>query len=299
MPTPAAEVHVDEDLLRTLLVEQHPDLAHLPLEVVANGWDNVIVRVGESLVARLPRRAAAADLVLHEQRWLPSIADLVAAVVPVPAPVRVGVPGAGYPWSWSIGRWFPGVPAATLDPVPDAVAPALAAFVELLHVPAPPDAPVNPVRGGALADRGAAVAARLASGRVPRAAEAGRLWDSAVSTAGWDGPPVWLHGDLYPFNLIVDGGRLAAVIDFGDVTAGDPATDLASAWLTFGQEARRTFRASVTTDDATWMRARGWAIAMATALVVASDDHPAMHAVGVRALDAVLDDSTPRESAAG
>jgi aminoglycoside phosphotransferase (APT) family kinase protein len=290
MPTPAAEVHVDEALLRTLLSEQHPDLAHLPLEVVANGWDNVIVRIGDTLVARLPRRAAAAGLVLSEQRWLPRIAELVAAVVPVPAPVRIGVPGAGYPWSWSIGRWFPGVPAAAVDPLPPSVAPALAAFVELLHVPAPADAPRNPVRGGPLAGRAAAVAERLASGRVPRAAEVSRLWDRAVSAAGWAGPPVWLHGDLHPFNLIVDGGRLAAVIDFGDVTAGDPATDLASAWLTFGREARRVFRGSVTADDDTWLRARGWTVAMATALVVASDDHPAMHAVGARALEAVLDD---------
>jgi aminoglycoside phosphotransferase (APT) family kinase protein len=291
MPTPAAEVHVDEALLRTLLAEQHPDLAHLPLEVVANGWDNVVVRIGDSLVARLPRREAAAGLVRSEQRWLPRIAELVAAVVPVPAPVRIGVPGAGYPWSWSIGRWFPGVPAAAVDPLPESVAPALAAFVELLHVPAPADAPRNPVRGGPLADRAAAVAERLATGRVPRAAEVSRLWDRAVSAPGWAGPPVWLHGDLHPFNLIVDGGRLAAVIDFGDVTAGDPATDLASAWLTFGREARRGFRASVTADDDTWVRARGWTVAMATALVVASDDHPAMHAVGARALEAVLDDA--------
>jgi aminoglycoside phosphotransferase (APT) family kinase protein len=270
MPTPAAEVVVDEPLVRSLLADQHPDLAERRLRVVANGWDNVVVRLGDDLAVRLPRRAAAARLVEHEQRWLPEIAHRVAHVAPVPEPVRLGRPALGYP----------------------AVARALAAFVGLLHVPAPADAPVNPFRGVPLATRSAAVLDRLATADVPRARELAALWRTAAAAPTHTGPPVWVHGDLHPFNVLVErapgGDRLSAVVDFGDVTAGDPAVDLATAWLTFDREGRRTFRALVAADDATWTRARGWAVSIASALWT-SDDR-AFRTVGRRGIDATLDD---------
>lgn len=291
MPTPAAEVHVDVPLVRALLREQHPDLAGLPLAVAAHGWDNVVVRLGDLLAVRLPRRAAAAALIEHEQRWLPGIARRVAPIVPVPDPVRTGVPGAGYPWSWSIVRWLPGHPAGERAGGVH-VATVLAAFLERLHVPAPADAPHNPVRAVPLAERSAAVLDRLATSDVPRARELAALWRAAASLPASAGPPVWVHGDLHPFNLLVeshpDGDRLSAVVDFGDVTAGDRAVDLATAWLTLDREARRVFRTSVAADDATWGRARGWAVSIGSALHQTSD--PAFRAVGRRAIDAVLDD---------
>lgn len=291
MATPAAEVDVDVPLVRALLRDQHPDLADLPLEVVANGWDNVIARLGDLLAVRLPRRAAAAELIEHEQRWLPEIAHRVAAIVPVPDPVRTGRPALGYPWSWSVVRWLPGTPvgdrAAGVH-----VGEALAAFVELLHVPAPPDAPVNPVRAVPLAMRSDSVLTRLATADVPRAGELAAVWRAAAALPAYAGPPVWVHGDLHPFNVLVeespDGGRrLSAIVDFGDVTAGDPAVDLATAWLVLDREARRTFRAHVTADDDTWERARGWAVSIASALHL-SDDRT-FRAVARRAIDAVLD----------
>jgi aminoglycoside phosphotransferase (APT) family kinase protein len=291
MPTPAAEVVVDEPLVRSLLADQHPDLAERRLRVVANGWDNVVVRLGDDLAVRLPRRAAAARLVEHEQRWLPEIARRVAHVAPVPEPVRLGRPALGYPWSWSVVRWLPGDVVGDRAAGP-AVARALAAFVGLLHVPAPADAPVNPFRGVPLATRSAAVLDRLATADVPRARELAALWRTAAAAPTHTGPPVWVHGDLHPFNVLVErapgGDRLSAVVDFGDVTAGDPAVDLATAWLTFDREGRRTFRALVAADDATWTRARGWAVSIASALWT-SDDR-AFRTVGRRGIDATLDD---------
>jgi aminoglycoside phosphotransferase (APT) family kinase protein len=291
MPTPAAEVVVDEPLVRSLLADQHPDLAERRLQVVANGWDNVVVRLGDDLAVRLPRRAAAARLVEHEQRWLPEIARRVAHVAPVPEPVRLGRPALGYPWSWSVVRWLPGEVVGDRAAGP-AVARALAAFVGLLHVPAPADAPVNPFRGVPLATRSAAVLDRLATADVPRARELAALWRTAAAAPTHTGPPVWVHGDLHPFNVLVErapgGDRLSAVVDFGDVTAGDPAVDLATAWLTFDREGRRTFRALVAADDATWTRARGWAVSIASALWT-SDDR-AFRTVGRRGIDATLDD---------
>lgn len=285
-----ADIAVTEDLVRSLLRAQHPDLVDRPLRTVANGWDNVVLRLGDDLAVRVPRREVAAHLVEHEQRWLPTIATLVGAVVPVPEPVRIGLPTTEYPWHWSVVPWFDGESAVDGRADAPAVVDALAAFVAAIHVPAPVDAPPNPVRGGPLAGRADAVAARLASGRVPHADAVATAFGRALAAPTWDGPPVWIHGDLHPHNLVVAGGRLAAVVDFGDLTSGDPATDLASAWLTFGREARLRFRTAVTADDATWTCARGWALTMATAVVAAMEPGDPLQTTGLRAIDAVLAD---------
>ena len=68
---PAAEVTIDTSVVRALLEEQHADLAHLSLIEVGEGWDNKLFRLGQDLAVRIPRRAASAALIEHEQRWLP------------------------------------------------------------------------------------------------------------------------------------------------------------------------------------------------------------------------------------
>jgi aminoglycoside phosphotransferase (APT) family kinase protein len=288
---PAAEVDVDEPLLGRLLAEQHPDLAGAELRLLASGWDNVLYRVGPDLVARLPRRQVAAALVDHEQRWLPEIAARLP--LPVPAPVRVGRPGAGYPWRWSLCPWLAGEPAA-LAPLADAAdaARVLGSFVAALHVPAPANAPANPVRGVPLAARSAAFEARLAKlGRLVDGAGAREVWRAASDAPPWAGPPLWLHGDLHPANVLVADGRLAAVIDFGDLTAGDPATDLAAAWMLFEPGARAVFRdCAGDVDDATWCRARGWAVGLSVAILASSADNELMAAVARRTLAAASSD---------
>ncbi|GAA2722901.1 aminoglycoside phosphotransferase family protein [Cellulomonas aerilata] len=291
---PPAELDVTTDLVRRLLREQHPDLADLPLRIVSGGWDNVIVRLGDHLAVRVPRRETAARLALHEQRWLPEMADRLGVAIPVP--VRAGRPGAGYPWAWTVVPWFDGLPAAGV-PRGDRgrLAVPLADVVARLHVAAPPDAPDNPFRGGTLRDRDAVVHERVASGAVPAPDDVLAVWADAAAVPGRSGPPVWLHGDLHPANLLLTAdGDLAAVLDFGDLTAGDPATDLATAWLTFDAAARRVFRDRVTdltgTDGATWVRARGWALAMATALLAHSDDDPAFALLGRETIAQVLAD---------
>jgi aminoglycoside phosphotransferase (APT) family kinase protein len=288
--TPAADIDVDEPLVRSLLADQHPDLADLPLRLVANGWDNVIYRLGIEYAVRVPRRTVAAQLVENENTWLPLIGTLVHVAVPVP--VRVGLPSDLFPWQWSVTRWVDGELAAdTPFDEHGTLAVELARFVRDLHVAAPPDAPANPVRGVPLDTRADAVAARLASGLVPNAAAVASVWRSALETSPWAGPPVWLHGDLHPANILVRDGGLAAVIDFGDVTAGDPATDLATAWLTFDADGRRAFIRELAYDDATWRRARGWAVTMATALLANSADAPTMRGMGLHALEQLLEEA--------
>jgi aminoglycoside phosphotransferase (APT) family kinase protein len=293
-PKPAAEVEIDATLVGRLLAEQHPDLVHLPLELVASGWDSALVRLGDELVVRLPRRAVAAAVVEHEHRWLPELAPSLP--LPVPAPVRLGRPGAGYPWAWSVCLWAPGVIAA-IDPPSDPLRAAhdLGAFLAALHVPAPPEAPRNPFRGIPLADRAERFEEHLACVAATVDTPAVRsCWAEVVATPPWDHPPVWVHGDLHPANLIVRDGRLAAVIDFGDLTAGDPATDLAVAWMLLPASARPVLRAAAgaatPVDDATWTRARGWALVLGLACLAGAADEPVITRIGRRTLDAVLAD---------
>lgn len=287
-PMPPAELDVGEALVHRLLLEQHPDLANLPLVLVANGWDNVIYRLGERYAVRLPRRVAAVPLIHHEQRWLPELASHLP--LPIPAPVRVGVPTEGYPWPWSVTPWFDGRPAAVAPPLDqDDTVVLLAAFLAALHVGAPADAPPNPFRGGPLVERDAPVRERIEQlGSIIDGAAVLRLWDAIRDTSPWPGPPVWLHGDLHTANLLVADGRLAAVIDFGDITAGDPATDLAVAWQLFDADHRQELFDRVGVDKATRVRARGWAIHLSLAYLANSADHPLLAGVGRSMLAAVI-----------
>ncbi|MFZ4894008.1 aminoglycoside phosphotransferase family protein [Plantibacter sp. Mn2098] len=289
---PHADIDVDRTLVSRLLLEQHPDLAGRPLRVENAGWDNTIFRLGRDLAVRMPRREAAAHLIEHEQRWLPRLADVLD--VRVPTPVRVGAPSDAFPWSWSVVPWLEGeAVSSTSRAHRRSIAHELATFFLQLHRPAPSDAPPNPVRGVPLAHRHDTVSERLRWHGFHRADELQALWSHALAAAPFTGPPVWLHGDPHPANLLVADGALSGVIDFGDLTAGDPATDLAAAWLVFDDAGRELFRRSIedgrTIDAATWLRARGWAIAIGTALVAASDDDPVFAAIGRNTLDAVLD----------
>jgi aminoglycoside phosphotransferase (APT) family kinase protein len=287
MATPAAELEIDEPLMRSLLAEQQPALADLPLRIVGNGWDNVVVQLGAELIMRLPRRQAAAQLVLNEQRWLPELAPSLP--LPIPSPVFAGRPGRQYAWPWSICRWLPGDAASVVAPVdPHRTAVILAGFVNSLHQPAPPEAPANPFRGVHLRERADAVHQRTqALSDVVPAETVIRVWDDLRSTPEWAGPPLWLHGDLHPSNMLTDRGRLSAVIDFGDITSGDPATDLALGWMMFEPRERAVFREAAAINDDTWRRAAGWALNLSLAYLTA-DDTTSMPAIGRRTLSAVL-----------
>lgn len=288
---PAAEVEVDDALVRRLLLDQAPDLADRPLQLVANGWDNAVYRLGGDLSIRLPRRQLGADLVAHESRWLPLLAPSLP--LPVPTPVFTGEPAHGYPWSWTICRWVEGDVAATASLDLDAAALTLGEFVASLHLPAPPDAPPNPYRGVPLAMRDEVTRERFAqlSAVIP-SAELEDAWTEALAVPVHAGPAIWLHGDLHPANILAVGDRISGVIDFGDITAGDPATDLSVAWMLFDGTDRAAFRAAAGGhDDHTWARARGWAISLATAYIASSADNPLMSAIGHGTLERVLGDA--------
>lgn len=289
---PAADVDISPALVEQLLADQIPALADLPLSRVAAGWDNEVFRLGETLVVRLPRRASATGLIENEARWLPEIAQLVG--LPIPQPVFTGRPSAAYPRPWTVTRWADGRTASTL-PVADrgVFATQLADVVWSLHAPAPTGAPINPVRGGSLAREPfeSRIVARIADSAHPD--ELLARWQAWRTAPDHDGVDVWLHGDLHPHNMVVgDDGLLASIIDWGDLTAGDPACDLATAWLTFDETGRRAFReqleAGAPLAPATWTRAKAWALHLGLILTQMTDDAPALRAIGEHALAAVL-----------
>ena len=132
--------------------------------------------------------------------------------------------------------------------------------------------------------------------RLGQSVDSGRameVWLGALDAPQWPGPPVWTHGDLHPGNLVVNNGQLTAVIDFGDLTAGDPAVDLAVAWMLAPTDAQAAFRDTLQQlgqrlDGAVWRRARGWALSLGLAYVVNSLDDPRMASIGRRTMATVL-----------
>lgn len=291
---PAAEVDITIEKVRELLAEQMPDLAHLDIVAGPCGWDNCLFRVGSSFAARLPRREMGAMLVEAEQRWLPLLAPSLP--LPIAAPVRFGVANTDFPWSWSLVPWFEGDIAALAElSDPGAAAQAIGEFCAALHRPAPPDAPVNPYRGIPLAGRVEAFAnARPQVADLLDLKAVDAAWQQCVEAPVFDGEPVWLHGDLHPGNVIVRDGAVAGVIDFGDIGKGDRATDFAIAFMRFGPRDRDRFRAAAgahePVDDATWMRARGWALTLGIMHLTHSADGPHHETIGRHAINAVLDE---------
>lgn len=289
MRMPDAEFPITAELARALLLEQHADLAHLSIVDGGEGWDNKQFRLGSELAVRLPRREVAVSLTEHEQRWLPILGPRLPC--PVPAPVRVGRAGCGFPWPWSVVRWFEGEIARPGNS--EALPEPLATFLVALHQPAPRDVTGHPFRQS-LPARASLFAEHLTHvHHTVDASAALAVFDAAARIPAWGEPPVWIHADLHPANVIVGDDRLRAVVDFGDLCAGDPAVDLAIAWMLWPQPGRTRFRdvvdrGSGRTDEATWCRARGWALALGVTFLAHADSHRTMGAIGRHTVDAVL-----------
>jgi aminoglycoside phosphotransferase (APT) family kinase protein len=288
--TPAAELSVSVDLVRALLAEQHPQYAHLSVSFCGEGWDNFTFRLGDELAVRLPRRAAAIDLLEREQRWLGQLPKLP---VPIPAPVASGKPGHDYPWNWSIIPWIAG---EVVDHAPLGAdqGPALAAFLKALHQPSPIDGPINPWRGVRLEPRRKTFAPcldRLRATSEVITPSIDRAWLDALDAPAFEGS-AWLHGDMHAQNVLSHEGRLAGVIDWGDMGCGDPAVDLSAVWGLLPQAAARAEALDAyAPDDALLARGKGWAIPFgATLFENGRADDPRHAAIGEATLCRLAED---------
>jgi aminoglycoside phosphotransferase (APT) family kinase protein len=269
---PTGKMHADEPdidvaLVRRLITAQFPRWAALPIVPVdATGTDNAMFRLGADLVVRLPRVGWAVANIAHEQRWLPRLAPHLPVAIPALAGCGRPDPGAGFVWPWSVLRWLDGEnPVAGRVPDPGPLAEDLAAFVVALrHV----DPAGGPRARHSLPSRDRATRTAIEALRELREpvdlAAATAVWDAALRLPPWSGPPVWLHGDLSPGNVLLTGGRLGAVIDFGGAGVGDPTPDLLVAWNLLPAAARPVFRAALGgVDDAAWARGRAFALSKA------------------------------------
>jgi aminoglycoside phosphotransferase (APT) family kinase protein len=291
------ELDIDVALVRRLLAAQLPEWAELPLRpVVSSGSDNAMYRLGDDKAVRLPRRVGrTVDSLEKEVEWLPRLAPQLPLAVPLP--LALGEPGEGYPCRWAVYTWLEGE-AATVDNLddPHVAAGDLARFLEALWridtTGAPSIGEHNFSRGEPLAmrDEGTRKAIAALDGRVDVGAVTA-AWEAALRAPDWDGPPVLIHGDFSDGNLLAARGRFSGVIDFGGIAAADPACDLMVAWCLLPAEAREVFRAELGVDDATWARARGWALSVALiALPYYWTTNPVRVAVSLRRIEEVLAD---------
>ena len=257
---------ITADVVRRLLAEQFPAWADLPVtKVELDGWDNATFRLGDDLSVRLPSHEAYVPQIEKEHRWLPVLAPQLP--LPIPRPLAMGAPSDVFPRPWSVYGWHPGAPA-TVERIADheAFADHLAGFLVALYAVdpagAPPAGPHSFGRGGPVSALDASVREALAASEsVVDVAAVAATWEAARTAEAVTPPSVWVHGDVTGANLLVDDdGRLCAVIDFGCSALGDPACDLTAAWTLLSGAARDRFRAAIDVDEATWARARGWAL---------------------------------------
>ncbi|SNX65716.1 aminoglycoside phosphotransferase (APT) family kinase protein [Streptomyces sp. TLI_55] len=298
-------VLIDTTLVRRLLTVQFPQWADLPLAPVPqSGMDNATFRLGDELSVRLPRYAHWAGQVAREHRWLPRLAPQLPLTVS--EPLEIGEPGEGYPYPWSVYRWLDGETATTealADPVRAGL--DLAGFVNALKgidaTGGPGPEQSNAFRGVPMGDpRDSLAAEARVRPKLEALARTGtvdidavtEVWEAALAAPAWHKPPVWIHGDLATGNLLMRDGRLSAVIDFGTLAVADPAVDLQPAWMFLPPQGRDAFREAVDADDATWARARGWALA--GSLPVPDDpffqQNPARVTAALDHLEQVLED---------
>lgn len=285
------EVETDADLVRSLLVSQHPQWAELPITRVASaGTDNAMYRLGDDLAVRLPRIDWAVGNIAKERKWLPILAPHLPLAVPLP--VAIGEPDPRFPYPWSVVRWLPGE-LATVDRLADPVQAALdlAAFVRALRTVDATDGPRHhrglPVR---LLDQQVRDTITNLRGEVDADAVTD-AWDRVMRARDYDGPAMWFHGDLAYLNLLAQDGKLTAVIDWGTCGVGDPAIETSIAWSLFPPEARRAYRDALEIDDDTWERGKGWVLSGVFGIPYYRDTNPVLVADKVTAIEAVLADA--------
>jgi aminoglycoside phosphotransferase (APT) family kinase protein len=237
-----------------------------------------LFRLGDDLLVRLPRQPGGSETISKEAAWLPVLAPRLP--VSVPDVVAVFEPDLHYPERWSVVRWIKGAhpdvvdPGTPVDPRRELLAGSLANVLAALRAAdVPPAAVADPrlwsYRGDPLATMDGATRENIERCRALAdfdldldAAE--QVWTDALLLPGATRrtTPRWYHGDLAAENLLVRDGTLAAVLDFGGLSVGDPTVDLVVAWEVLDPPARELFRRLVGVDDATWLRGRAWALSI-------------------------------------
>lgn len=289
------KLQINVSLVRRLIDAQFPQWADLAIKPVEfSGWDNRTFHLGDHMLVRMLSAADYAAQVEKEQRWLPILAPLLP--LPVPEPLAIGEPADEYPWKWSINRWLYGdaptnAPIANLSDFAASLAQFLTALQSIDSTGGPLAGPHSFYRGGPLTTYDAETRSALFILKDKIDFDtATEVWETALATT-WQGPPVWVHGDISTGNLLVQEGKLSAVIDFGQLAIGDPACDLAIAWTLFKGESREVFRNTLLLDADTWARGRAWTLWKFLIVAAGLTEWNAMEALEpLRIIDEVLTD---------
>lgn len=283
-------IKIDTSLVTKLVKEQFPQWAHLEIRPVkVSGHDNRTFHLGNDMSVRLPSAPGYVPQVEKEQKWLPFLAQKLSW--PIPSPLAKGTPTKDYPFPWSIYKWIEGE-TVTRENVTDLTqfAMDLGGFlVELQSI----DASDGPLAGAHNCYRGASLSvydheSRNAIEKNADVFNSGiltELWNLALDSE-WEQEPVWLHGDIASGNILVRNGKLSAVIDFGILGVGDPSCDAAMAWTFFDEGSRKMFKDVLKMDEATWNRARGWALWKA--LITYEEHKHSNHIKAKEAYDVIL-----------
>ncbi len=281
------ELEIDESLVRSLIVDQFPHWAKLPVRRVEPiGTVNAVFRLGNDYSVRLARRAGPSTPGSREFTWLPKLASLVSLDIPIP--IAQGSPNKEYPWFWEVHTWVEGdsLPIEEIDEIQ--AARDLAVFIASLQKVDSSGGPLG--RGIPLAERDKDFRYWLARFDGDPAVSA--VWESALAAPPWNGAPIWHHGDLDVRNWLVRNKRISGVIDWGEMGIGDPACDVMVAWKLHSSVARDAFREAFPVDDATWARARGWVVSQAVAILAyyTPQNNPILYNEAKAWLDIVLRD---------
>ncbi|MHC3473185.1 aminoglycoside phosphotransferase family protein [Streptomyces sp. 7R007] len=289
------QVDVPAELVAALIQEQFPQWSGRAVRRVAStGTVNAVFRIGDGLSARFPLRLADAGEALavleREARASAELAQV--SRFPVPEPVALGQPGAGYPLPWSVQTWLPGTVAFDADVSgSDAFAEDLAAFIADLRAAETRGRRFGgDGRGGVLAHHDAWMAQCFEQSEglldVPRLREMWKCFRELPRT----GADVMSHGDLIPGNVLVAGDRLGGVLDTGGFGPADPALDLVGAWHLLQPGPRDVLRRALACDDLEWERGKAWAFEQAMGVVwYYAESNPTMSGMGRRTLDRVVE----------
>ncbi len=280
-------LNISLQLVTHLIGKQFPQWANLPIRPVEkSGWDNRTFRLGEEMLIRLPSAQEYAEQVHKEQKWLPFLAKHLSYTISTP--LALGDPSEEYPYNWSVYKWIKGTTAETVSAADQSkFAHDIARFLKELQSI---DTSNGPLPGDHNYWRGASpvvynTETRLALTQLKNIINVDAvapIWEEAIHCPGWNKNPVWIHGDFAIGNILVNTGRLVAVIDFGCMGIGDPACDLVIAWTFLTKEARKIFKSELSFDSDTWARARGWAIWKALITLAALEDKNNMEALKIK-----------------
>ncbi|WP_243420634.1 aminoglycoside phosphotransferase family protein [Micromonospora globispora] len=295
----ANQLAVPVETVRKLVDEQFPEWRRLPIKSLpAHGTVNAVFRIGDQLAARFPLELRAVE---PTRRWLEAEAEAARELVGrtrfrTPEPVALGEPGAGYPLSWSVQTWLPGVVATGDDPAESvAFAHDLAEFInDVRAIDTRGRTFSGGGRGGDLQSHDAWMETCFENSEglldVPRLREMWAVMRSLPRSAAED---VMSHGDLIPGNVLVSNGRLAGILDVGGLGPADPALDLVSAWHLLDAGTRQVLREDLGSNDLEWERGKAWAFQQAMGVVwYYVESNPAMSRMGQRTLERIMADES-------